>query len=181
MCLSCTRNTLPGHNVVRRQNFDIRTRSLIHVPLRRRKPHFTDQEPLCSKDWEKAAWRVIFLSITLLTPRYLRVTSGGRNLSWAVFHKIHLSSSHHMGSFWSLLQCLQQLKIISHHRQAHKTCHFISTNVIITRKSLKWRKNLIKTENNTNRHDTLKEVEWNVDILIHSEIYDILWYNTVYT
>lgn len=48
--LSCKRNTLPGHNVVRRQNFDIRTGSLIHVLLQQRKPHFTSQQRLCSKE-----------------------------------------------------------------------------------------------------------------------------------
>lgn len=47
---------------------------------------------------------VVLPSVTLLTPCYLKETTGGRNLSPAVFHRTHLSSPHHMSPSWSFLQ-----------------------------------------------------------------------------
>lgn len=81
--------------------------SLIHVLLQWRTAHFTRYLPLCLEDWKKkkrTGRGVILPSVALLTPCYLKVTAGGRNLSRAVFHKTHLSSPHHMCSSQSFLQ-----------------------------------------------------------------------------
>lgn len=145
VCLICRKKypILPEHNVARGQSFDISRGDLIHVLLQQRKRHFTGPPPLCTEKWKRWKRRVIPPSVTLLTPCYLKVTTGGRKLSWGVFHKAHLSFPHHMCSSRSFLQtrmCLQ-LKIVSHHKQEDKNynlllyfhCHY---RRVLTRESV---------------------------------------------
>lgn len=60
--------------------------------------------PTVFRGMKKRERRVTLPSVALLTPCYRKVTTGGRNLSRALFHKIHLSSPRHMCTSQSFLQ-----------------------------------------------------------------------------
>lgn len=102
------------------QSFDISVENLTHILLEKELPQPAPAVPGEQKMAEK---RDALPSVTLLTPCYLKVTTGACDLSPAVFHRTHLSSPSPYVLIMVLpadSMCSKQLMSIFHHKQANK-------------------------------------------------------------